>query len=148
MEPRKCNQTQNLTQKNSDRCHGIEKTRRRSTCAWRYLSLFLSPSPDLSLPHTHERWPHTAPYSLTPSHFLSRTQTLDNMVPEGQYVLFAKIDSQGHDYKVLQGAGGLLSLTLLKYSILILPNYRCCRVLTDFSRRGGFWCSRLRFRRG
>jgi hypothetical protein len=34
---------------------------------------------------------------------------VDIQVPEGQYVLFAKIDSQGHDFKVLKGADRLLS---------------------------------------
>ena len=70
------------------------------------------------------------------------------MVPEGQYVLFAKIDSQGHDFKVLQGADRLLSLTSLNYIILTLLNYRCCRVPTDFSQKGGSWFFRPRFRRG
>ena len=34
---------------------------------------------------------------------------VDIQVPEGQYVLLAKIDSQGHDFKVLKGADRLLS---------------------------------------
>ena len=37
------------------------------------------------------------------------TMCMDIQVPEGQYVLFAKIDSQGHDFKVLKGADRLLS---------------------------------------
>ena len=37
------------------------------------------------------------------------TMCVDIQVPEGQYVLFAKIDSQGHDFKVLKGADRLLS---------------------------------------
>lgn len=51
-----------------------------------------------------------------------RVETLDNMVPEGQYVLFAKIDSQGHDFKVLKGADRLLSENrILVFSAEVSP---------------------------
>jgi hypothetical protein len=38
-----------------------------------------------------------------------KVEKLDNMVPEGETVLFMKVDAQGHDYRVLQGAERLLT---------------------------------------
>jgi len=51
-----------------------------------------------------------------------KTETLDNVVPAGQYVLFLKVDSQGHDYNVLRGAERLLTeQRILVFSAEISP---------------------------
>ena len=38
-----------------------------------------------------------------------KVEKMDNMVPSGETVLFMKVDAQGHDFRVLQGADRLLS---------------------------------------
>mmetsp|Transcript_26088 Transcript_26088/g.59101 ORF Transcript_26088/g.59101 Transcript_26088/m.59101 type:complete len:332 (-) Transcript_26088:240-1235(-) len=38
-----------------------------------------------------------------------KVEKLDNVVPRDKFVLFMKVDSQGHDFKVLKGADRLLS---------------------------------------
>ena len=38
-----------------------------------------------------------------------KVEKMDNMVPPGETVLFMKVDAQGHDFRVLQGADRLLT---------------------------------------
>ncbi|KAJ1490159.1 S-adenosyl-L-methionine-dependent methyltransferase [Baffinella frigidus] len=51
-----------------------------------------------------------------------RVEKLDNLVPAGQWVLFMKVDAQGHDFKVLKGAKQLLAdHRILVFSTEISP---------------------------
>eukprot|EP00286_Rhodomonas_abbreviata_P000826 CAMPEP_0181288470 /NCGR_PEP_ID=MMETSP1101-20121128/348_1 /TAXON_ID=46948 /ORGANISM="Rhodomonas abbreviata, Strain Caron Lab Isolate" /LENGTH=323 /DNA_ID=CAMNT_0023392591 /DNA_START=138 /DNA_END=1109 /DNA_ORIENTATION=+ len=51
-----------------------------------------------------------------------KVEKLDNVVPPGQYVLFMKVDSQGHDFSVLRGADQLLTeQRILVFSAEISP---------------------------
>ena len=63
---------------------------------------------------------------MTPGHADSQTERIENIVPEGQDVLFMMVDAQGHDFRVLQGAHRLLrqhriKVFLAEFSPTLMP---------------------------